>query len=82
MCTWFGGFNTTGHKVHAEIVARIGQMRTAFTKFKKMVYGNRSIPKAKRVRILGTHVLSILRYVAILTGEGLAIIPWGSDGSL
>ena len=53
---------TTGHKVHAEIVARIGQMRTAFTKFKKIVYGNRNIPKAKRVRILGTHVLSILRY--------------------
>eukprot|EP00434_Breviolum_minutum_P033050 symbB.v1.2.029238.t1/scaffold3175.1/size97379/5 len=53
---------TTGHKVHAEIVARIGQMRTAFTKFKKIVYGNRSIPKTKRVRILGTHVLSILRY--------------------
>ena len=53
---------TTGHKVRAEINARLGQMRTAYNRHKKQVYENKAIPRIKRMRILGVQVLSILRY--------------------
>ena len=53
---------TTGHKIRAEINARLGQVKSAYGIHKKMVYENRAIPRIKRMRILGVQVLSILRY--------------------
>lgn len=53
---------TTGHKIRAEINARLGQVKSAYGIHKKMVYENKAIPRIKRMRILGVQVLSILRY--------------------
>ena len=53
---------TTGHKIRAELNARLGQTRTAYNRHKKQVYENKAIPRIKRMRILGVQVLSILRY--------------------